>query len=91
MKGSLLRKALQDFVSDPRKLASLNFKDVLRTAAQHGLLTLDEVERWLQYRDERNQTAHDDGVQLAEQVPTTIKQFHLDVQTLLQRLKAASQ
>ena len=86
--GSLLRKSLQEFVADPRKIATLNYKDVLRTAAQHGLLTLDEVERWFGYRDHRNQTAHDYGEQLAEQVLAVIQQFHQDARTLLLRLKA---
>lgn len=86
--GNLLRKSLQGFVIDPRKVATLNYKDVLRTAAQHGLLTLDEVERWFGYRDQRNQTAHDYGEQLAEQVLKSIEQFLVDAQTLLQRLKA---
>ncbi|WP_297572990.1 nucleotidyltransferase substrate binding protein [uncultured Deefgea sp.] len=86
--GNLLRKSLLEFVSDPRKVATLNYKDVLRTAAQYGLLTVDEVERWFTYRDSRNQTAHDYGEQLAEHVLTVIVQFHLDAQTLLRRLKA---
>ncbi|MBM5574424.1 nucleotidyltransferase substrate binding protein [Deefgea sp. CFH1-16] len=87
----MLRKSLLEFVSDPRKIATLNYEDVLRTAAQYGLLTVDEVERWFTYRDSRNQTAHDDGEQLAEHVLTIIVQFHLDAQTLLRRLKVLPQ
>ena len=40
------------------------------TAARHDLIDTDAVERWLRYRDNRNDTAHDYGEDFAE---TTLK------------------
>lgn len=46
----------------------MNFKDIFRYAAKYGLITLEESERWLIYRDYRNDTAHDYGVNFADSV-----------------------
>jgi hypothetical protein len=34
----------------------------------HGLLSAEECERWLEYRDSRNTTAHDYGEDFAEKI-----------------------
>ena len=68
--GKLLRKCLKDFVHSPKAVDRLVFKEVFRQAAQHDLLALEEVERWLIYRDNRNNTAHDYGKKFAEETET---------------------
>ena len=50
----------------------------------HSILELDEVERWLQYRDNRNNTAHDYGEYLANETLTLISQFIIDAQSLVE-------
>ena len=55
----LLKKALRSYGHGARKLESTPVKDILRLAAVHDLMTLDAVERWFAYRDNRNNTAHD--------------------------------
>ena len=45
-------------------------------------MTPDEVERWFVYRDSRNDTAHDYGVEFAEKVLVLIRQFVVDVRRL---------
>lgn len=53
-----------------RQVDRLNFKDLFRHVARHGLIDAGAVERWLGYRENRNDTAHDYGESFAE---TTLK------------------
>ena len=80
--GKLLRKVLREYAGNPKTVNELVYKDLLRHAARHGLMTPDEVERWFVYRDSRNDTAHDYGVEFAEQVLVLIRQFVVDVRRL---------
>lgn len=41
----------------------------------HSLLSLEEVERWFVYRDNRNNTAHDYGEAFAKQTLVLIPGF----------------
>ena len=59
--GKLLRKRLRRWFASNRQADRLTFKDLFRHAAKHGLLSADACERWLKYRDNRNDTAHDEG------------------------------
>ena len=59
--GKLLRKRLRPWFASNRQADRLTFKDLFRHAAKHGLLPADACERWLTYRDNRNDTAHDEG------------------------------
>ena len=78
--GKLLRKALKNFEASPRTVDAWIFNDVLRQAGKHGLLSSEEVERWLAYRANRNNTAHDYGVGFANDtlqlLPTYVKDVH---------------
>ena len=85
--GKLLRKVLKEYVASPKTVDALVFKDVLRHAALHSLLTADELERWLQYRDSRNDTAHHYGEQFAEETLRLITTFQHDTITLHATLK----
>ena len=80
--GKLLRKVLREYVANPKTVNDLVFKDLFRQAAQHNLMTLDEVERWFAYRDSRNDTTHDYGVEFAEKVLKLIKEFLTDARKL---------
>jgi len=86
--GKLLRKVLRDYVANPKTVNDLVFKDLFRQAAQHNLMNLDEVERWFAYRDSRNDTAHDYGLEFAEKVLKLIKEFLHDARRLHERLSA---
>nr|WP_238787345.1 nucleotidyltransferase substrate binding protein [Thiospirillum jenense] len=46
-------------------------------------MTLEAVERWFKYRDNRNDTAHDYGEQFAKETLTLITPFLIDVQQLV--------
>lgn len=86
--GKLLRKCLKDYVHSPKAVDRLVFKEVFRQAAQHDLLTLEAVERWLVYRDNRNNTAHDYGKKFAEETKALLPDFLTDAKRLEQSVTA---
>ncbi|MGH8548291.1 MAG: nucleotidyltransferase substrate binding protein [Burkholderiales bacterium] len=83
----LLKKALKVYGHGGKKLESTPIKDILRLAAVHDLLTLEEVERWFRYRDNRNNTAHDYGELFAPETLTVIPDFLQDIAGLANRLE----
>lgn len=82
----LLKKALKEYGHSAKKLESMPVKEILRLAAIHDLMTLEEVERWFTYRDNRNNTAHDYGQAFAEQTLVLIPDFLRDVARLTEVL-----
>ncbi len=86
--GKLLRKVLCEYMANPQTVNSLVFKDVFRQAAHYNLMSLEEVERWFTYRDSRNNTAHDYGVEFAEKAINLIKNFLNDSIQLHQTLSS---
>lgn len=80
--GKLLKKAILPYMHSARAVNGLYFKDIFRHAAQFGLLSTEEVERWLEYRDNRNHVAHDYGVDFAKQTLTLLPQFIQDASRL---------
>ena len=80
--GALLRRRLRDFFASSREADRLTFRDSFRHAAKHALVTADACERWLQYRDVRNVSAHDYGERFAETALELIPAFVADAQAL---------
>ena len=80
--GKLLKKRLRPWFASNRQADRLTFKDVFRHAAKHGLLPADACERWLEYRDNRNDTAHDYGEGFAEATLKLLPGFIADAKTL---------
>jgi len=80
--GKLMRKALKAFEASPRSVDALVFNDVLRHAGKHGLLSSDAVERWLAYRANRNNTAHDYGEGFANDTLLLLPAYVQDVHSL---------
>jgi len=85
--GKLLRKVIKEYVGSPQTVDALVFKDVLRHAALHGLLSAEELDRWLVYRDSRNDTAHNYGEEFAEHTLRLITEFQLDALALYETLR----
>lgn len=83
----LLRKALKEFGHNSKKLNDTPIKEILRLAATHGLMSIEEVERWFAYRDNRNNTAHDYGEGFAKETLTLLPQFINDISQLAQILE----
>ena len=80
--GKLMRKALKAYGGSPRRVDALVFNDVLRHAGKHGLLDQAGVERWLAYRANRNNTAHDYGEGFANKTLKLLPHFLQDVRAL---------
>ena len=83
----LLRRVLAEYVTATRELANMPFKHILRLAAQHGLLSLDEVDRWLVHCDNRNTSAHEYGMQFAEKIISHLPVFISDTEAVLTTLR----
>ncbi|MDC9715136.1 MAG: nucleotidyltransferase substrate binding protein, partial [Gammaproteobacteria bacterium] len=62
----------------------LTFKEIFKYSAKFDLLSEDEVERWCQYRDSRNDTAHEYGEYLAEKVLPLMPKFIIDVKKIIE-------
>lgn len=78
----LLKRALTDYGHGSKKLDATPVKELLRLAATHGLMSLEEVERWFAYRDNRNNTAHDYGEGFARETLKLLPGFIDDAKTL---------
>ena len=85
--GKLLRKALKAYGGSPRSVDALVFNDMLRQAGKHSLLDASAVERWLAYRSNRNNTAHDYGEGFANDTLTLLPNYLQDVRALATKLK----
>ena len=87
--GKLLRKRLAAFFASNRQADRLIFKDLFRHAAKHGLMAPDTVERWMQYRDNRNDTAHNYGEDFAETTLKLLPAFLADAKALADIIETA--
>ncbi len=80
--GRLLKKRLRPYFALNRQADELAFKPVFRHAARHGLVSVEECERWLEYRDHRNNTAHLYGEAFAEATLKLLPEFVADARRL---------
>ena len=87
--GKLLRKRLAPYFASNRQADRLVFKDLFRHAAKHGLIDADAVERWLRYRDNRNQTAPDYGSGFAVATLKLLPGFIADAEALADTIESA--
>ena len=80
--GKLLRKKLALWFASNRQADRLTFKDLFRHAAKHGLIGSNAAERWIRYRINRNETAHDYGEGFAETTLKLLPEFIADAKAL---------
>ena len=73
---------LREFFASNMEADRLTFKDIFRHAARHGLLSIESAERWFEYRDNRNDTAHDYGEGFAETTLKLLPNFIADAKQL---------
>jgi nucleotidyltransferase substrate binding protein (TIGR01987 family) len=85
--GKLLRKVLSPYFHTSKEVDKLNFKEVFRHAVLRSLINDETGERWLEYRDNRNNTAHDYGVNFAEETLYLLPQFITDALELAEIIK----
>lgn len=80
--GKLLRMRLRDWFASNREVDELVFKDVFRVAALFTLIEGDVCERWLKYRDLRNDSAHDYGEKYPDTILSILPRFAEDARAL---------
>ena len=80
--GNLLKKRLRPYFASNRQADQMTFKDIFRYAAKHGLLSPEACERWLVYRDNRNDTSHNYGEEFAETTLKLLPDFIKDARAL---------
>ena len=88
--GKLLRKVLNPYFHTSQEVDKLYFKEIFRHALLHSLITDEACERWLEYRDNRNNTAHDYGVDFAKETLVLLPQFITDALELAEMIKQQS-
>jgi len=84
--GKLLKKTLRPYYSSSSEIDKLVFKDIFRNSAKHGIMSINEVDRWMKYRDNRNTTTHDYGIGFAEETLVLLPQFILDAKSLVKSI-----
>jgi nucleotidyltransferase substrate binding protein (TIGR01987 family) len=82
--GKLLRKVLGQYEHSKKAVDSLTYKDIFRKSVLRGLISVEESDRWMDYRDNRNNTAHDYGENFAEETLKILEQFLIDCKSLAQ-------
>ncbi len=80
--GKLLRKVLKPYFHSSKAVDQLVFKDIFRQAVVKNIIDIELCERFLEYRDNRNNTAHDYGVNFAEETLMLLPQFIADTKVL---------
>jgi nucleotidyltransferase substrate binding protein (TIGR01987 family) len=83
----LLRRVLVERAESVSRVAELSFNDLLRAAADAGLMP--DPLRWREWREMRNATSHAYDEGKAEAVATGTVRFAVDAAALLARLEAS--
>jgi nucleotidyltransferase substrate binding protein (TIGR01987 family) len=86
--GKLLKNRLSEYFASNKAVDKLTFKDIFRHAAKHTLIDIDTSERWFEYRDNRNSTAHDYGEQFAESTLKLLPNFIADAKALAKMIES---
>lgn len=81
----MMKRQIEQESPNPAEVDRLSFKDLLRTAAEKGIIS--NVEAWLVYRDQRNITSHTYDEDEAKNVYKTALNFYKDAESLLSKLE----
>ncbi len=82
----MLKRQIEAESASPEEVDETNFREVLRVAAEKGLIA--DVEAWFKYRQMRNITAHTYDHEKAKKVYQGTLDFIVDARDLLQQLEA---
>lgn len=81
----MMKRQIEQESPNPAGIDQLSFKDLLRTAAEKGIIS--DVEAWLVYRDQRKITSHTYDEAEAKSVYETALGFFKDAEDLLSKLE----
>lgn len=84
----MMRRQMEQESPNPAELDRLSFKDILRNAAEKGIIA--DAEAWLIFRERRNITSHTYDEAEAKSVYETALKFFDDVKAVLAELKRRS-
>jgi Nucleotidyltransferase substrate binding protein like len=76
--GKLLRKCLKPYYHSSQAVDKLHFKEVFKQCVLRSIISPELCEQFLEYRDNRNNTAHDYGVNFAEETLVLLPKFITD-------------
>jgi len=85
--GKLLRKTLKPYFHSSKAVDQLYFKEVFKECVLRSIISADLSERFLEYRDNRNNTAHDYGVNFAEETLVLLPSFINDAALVVAAIK----
>jgi nucleotidyltransferase substrate binding protein (TIGR01987 family) len=83
----MLKRRLEEDAPAPAEIDSLSFRELIRVGAERGFVS--DPERWFEYRDKRNLTAHTYGEATAEVVLAAAGRFAPDARALLLKLRGS--
>ncbi len=84
--GKLLRKRLAAFFASNLHVDRLEYKDLFRHAARHGLIDIEAVERWFGYRDHSGATAGETGERSPDAIFGLIPSLIVDARSLAEMI-----
>jgi nucleotidyltransferase substrate binding protein (TIGR01987 family) len=85
LSGKMIRRRLEIDSDSPADIERLNYRDLLRTAAEKGLV--GHVAAWFRYRELRHITSHSYDHEKAMEVSRGTLQFAVDAAALLTNLE----
>ncbi|MFP5040088.1 nucleotidyltransferase substrate binding protein [Parasediminibacterium sp. JCM 36343] len=85
--GKLLRKTLKPYYHSAKAVDQLYFKEVFKQCVLRSIISLELCENFLEYRDNRNSTAHDYGVNFAEETLVLLPNFITDATLIAEAIK----
>ncbi|ABQ91864.1 nucleotidyltransferase substrate binding protein [Roseiflexus sp. RS-1] len=81
----MIRRRLEIDAASPSEIDFINFRDMMRTAAEKGLIA--DVDAWFGYRQLRNMTAHTYDAAKAQSVCQRAHDLLTDAQAVLRALE----
>lgn len=85
--GKLLKKSLYPYFVNNKEVDKLTFKNIFRYGHKHNFIDENAVLRWFEYRDSRNETAHNYGKSLAQKTIEFTTKFIIDSKNLIKNIK----
>ena len=82
--AKMVRRQLARIVANPDALGMIDFADLMRDAADAGLVR--DAPSWMRYREMQNRTSHTYDADRAEETVATMDEFLRDVRHLLNAL-----
>jgi nucleotidyltransferase substrate binding protein (TIGR01987 family) len=81
----MMKRKIEMEAASPPSIDALSFKDLLREAAEKGLIA--DIEPWFEYREARNRTSHSYDEESAKQVYETALHFLEDSKLLFKKIE----